>query len=93
MPIEQARGADSTLAAAPQDANSLKDIPDRRPEVDLTDVLKRRIAAGEPVYVTGKPRGVVADAVTATVEQAAADAGKPARVIWVVELPEMGSGE
>lgn len=93
MPIEQARGANSTLVAAPQDANGLKDVPDGRPEVDLADVLKDRIAAGQTVYVTGQPQGAVADAVTATVEQVAAEAGKPALVIQVVELPKLGSAD
>lgn len=92
MPIEQARGTNSTLVAAPQDANSMNDVPDSRPEVDLADVLKGRIAAGEPIYVTGSPRGAVADAVNAVIEQAAAEAHKAARVIQVVELPDLGSG-
>lgn len=91
--IEQSRGANNTLVTAPQDANTLKDIPDSRPEVDLAEVLKGRIAAGEPVYVIGCCQGAVADAVTATVQWAAAEAGKPAKVIQVMELPVLGSGD
>jgi hypothetical protein len=61
--------------------------------IDLVDVVKGRVAAGEPVYLTGNPPGVVVDAVTAMAEQVAAETGLPARVIQVVELPSLPSGQ
>ena len=61
-------------------------VKDDRPVVDLADVLKGRVAAGEPLYVTGNPQGDVLDAVTRIAEQASIEAGKPARIVHLVEL-------
>lgn len=65
--------------------------PASHPEIDLADVLRGRIAAGEPVYVTGKPKDAVLGAVTSAVNQAAAEVGKPARILQIVELPRLDS--
>lgn len=60
---------------------------DNRPVVDLLDMLKARVAAGEPICVTGTPQvGAMAE-VTRMAEQAAVETGRPARLFQLVELP------
>ena len=60
-----------------------------RPEVDLLDVLKDRVVAGQPVFVVGNPHGVVAEAIEATHQKIANETGVPVRVIQIVELPAL----
>lgn len=60
-----------------------------RPIIDLQDVIKNRVAAGEPVYITGSAPGAAVDSVIAMVADIAEDLGKPAKMIQVVELPSL----
>lgn len=60
---------------------------DNRSEIDLVDVLNQRVADGQPIYVTGAPQSGVLDAVTRIAEQAAAESGKPAKILQFIELP------
>lgn len=60
-----------------------------RPEIEMLDVLKTRVAEGKPIYVTGRPSQAVMTAVVANAQQAAAEAGMSARVVQVVELPAL----
>lgn len=64
-------------------------MTDNRKVVNLLDVLKGRVAVGEPIYVKGNPDDKALDAVTQVAQQAALEVGKPARVVRVVELPEL----
>ncbi|BBN90571.1 MULTISPECIES: hypothetical protein [Rhodocyclales] len=65
---------------------------DGRPEIDMEDVLKQRVADGRPIYVTGAPQSGVLDAVTRIAEQSAAETGKPAKIIQFVELAPFPEG-
>lgn len=58
-----------------------------RSEIDLADVLKQRVADGKPIYLTGAPQSDVLDSVTRIAEQAAAESGKPAKILQLIELP------
>ena len=64
-------------------------VTGNREEIDLLDVIKGRVAAGQPVYVTGNPDSNTLDMVTTVAAQASAAAGKPARIVQVVELPDL----
>jgi hypothetical protein len=62
---------------------------DARPEIDLVDVLKGRVAAGKPIYLTGQPSEAIVNATMSIAQQAAEEAGMPAQVVQIVELPEL----
>ncbi|VWC79856.1 hypothetical protein BLA39750_01113 [Burkholderia lata] len=50
-------------------------------EVDLRDVLKQRVEAGEPIYIASKSNA----AIEPTIEGIAKETGKPVRVVQIVE--------
>ncbi|MCB4349346.1 hypothetical protein LA345_36665 (plasmid) [Burkholderia vietnamiensis] len=50
-------------------------------EVDLYDVLKERVEAGEPIYISGQRNAAIESAISGL----AKEAGKPVRVVQMVE--------
>ncbi|ONU46879.1 hypothetical protein A8E62_33065 [Burkholderia cenocepacia] len=50
-------------------------------EVDLRDVLKQRVEAGEPIYINSQSNG----AIESMIEGIAKETGKPVRVVQMVE--------
>lgn len=58
-------------------------------EVDLQDVIKGRIANGEPVFLTGNPSSETVDSIMSSVAGLAHEVGKPAHVVQVVELSDL----
>lgn len=78
-----AQEAGKAAGKQPEEAPSSND----RSEIDLPDVLKSRVVAGQPIFVVGNPQGVVAEAIDATHRRLAEEAGMPVQVVQVVELP------
>ena len=66
----------------------MSDVAESREEIDLLDVIKGRVVSGEPIYVTGNPDSQSIDMANRVAAKAAAEVGKPARIVQVVELPE-----
>jgi hypothetical protein len=60
-----------------------------RPEMDLMDVLKGRVATGKPIYLTGQPSEAIVNATMAIAQQATEETRMPAKVVQIVELPEL----
>ncbi|MDK0999526.1 hypothetical protein ACO2TQ_39995 [Burkholderia sp. OKR4-1] len=50
-------------------------------EVDLRDVLKQRVEAGEPIYISSQSNL----AIESTIEGIAKETGKPVRVVQMAE--------
>jgi len=62
-----------------------------RPEIDFLDVIRSRVAASEPIFITGNPSAEDEALITDMVEQAANEAGKSASMVQIVFLPESKS--
>jgi antitoxin (DNA-binding transcriptional repressor) of toxin-antitoxin stability system len=58
-------------------------------DVDLLDVLKARVEAGESIYITRATPAGVTHQIDELRQKFAAETGKPVRVIEVVDLPEI----
>lgn len=64
-----------------------------RREIDLLDVLKDRVIAGQPIFVVGNPQGEVATAIEVTHQKIAEETGVPVRMVQIVELPALEEPE
>lgn len=58
------------------------EVNNDRLEIDLYDVLKQRVDAGKPIYISGPSR----PAVEATIDALAKHAGKTVRVVRAVDV-------
>ncbi len=58
-------------------------------EIDLRDLLKQRVEAGETIFITGAGSSA---ALVATIEDLAREAGKTVRVVQFDVSPEVEDG-
>lgn len=64
-----------------------------RPDIDLVDVLKERVASGKPIYLTGQPSDATVNAAMAIAQQSVDETGMQTQVVQVVVLPDLKSAD
>lgn len=60
---------------------------DERPDFDLVDVLKHRVAEGHPIHVTGQPSKEIMSAIESVAQGIAEETGQTVQIVHHIELP------